>query len=99
MPDVVEWSDPPPRGSIGDYEWREIAAALDSRPGEWALIAAFDTASAASSLVGHVKRGRTVPALDPDHYEVKSRKLSDAEWGVWMRCIGTPEVDDDGEEA
>ena len=89
MGDVLEWGDAPARGSVGDYPWPEIVAALAERPGQWARMAEFDTARAASALVGHVKRG-AVSTMDPGRYGVKSRKMGEASWGVWIRDMEIP---------
>lgn len=89
----LEWGDAPARGVVGEYPWVEIGQRLAQRPGEWARMAVFDSARAASALVRHVKRGGT--ALDADGHEVKSRRLSDESWGVWIRCVTN---DAEGEE-
>lgn len=54
------WQDPPASAVDGrrSTSHEHLADALRDRPGEWALIARYQTRDRASSVASHIRRGR-----------------------------------------
>jgi hypothetical protein len=83
----IEWREPPPdgRGNNGRQGGHEkhaaIAAELQSRPGEWAQIAA-DT----SSSYGRLRRYRAYQPASA--FEIVGRQSRLGHWDVYARYVG-----------
>ncbi len=80
----IEFREPPPSrgGREGSGRYREIAAAIRERPGEWAVLGDFANPGVASG--GRMAAFR--PATD---FEATSRTRPDGRYDVFVRYVGT----------
>lgn len=78
----IVWRDPPapPRTRIN---WRQVARALRSRPGLWALVNTSPTENAASRQSSYLRCGAVIAMTPPKDYEVTSRGRD-----VYARFVG-----------
>lgn len=83
----IQWEQPPPenRGRRAGSKWDDFAAALRSRPGEWALM----TDSGDNSMVNRVKKGAPSAFQPEGSFEATGRKQpGTSRYKVWARYIG-----------
>lgn len=75
--DGIEWGDPPPANRAGRISFEpEVLAALKARPGTWAKVHTYPSASGAYTVKRKLKAG--------DH-----RQLAAGEWEAESRNTGT----------
>ena len=86
MSGVIRWEEPPRQTQGPVHNWAAIAAALQARPGEWALIAVCETRATAGTTAKYVRESFYEP-LKTGQYEAKSRTV-DGEFRVYARYVG-----------
>ena len=86
MSGVLRWETPPPQTQGPVHNWPAIAADLQQKPGEWALIALCDTRATAGTTAKYVRESFYEP-LKTGVYEAKSRTV-DGEFRVYARYMG-----------
>ena len=79
---VMEWSEPPAQSRSG--KWDKVFRELERNPGEWAKLYAGAPRNAYSTAARLRKRSNDFG----DGYEFASRKIDEAETGVWGRYNG-----------
>ncbi len=82
---VIRWEEPPGIKGGPVHDWAAIAAALRSRPGQWAVVAVCRNQATAGSTAQGVRRGK-YEVLGPG-FEAKARTV-DGEPRVYARYVG-----------
>lgn len=84
-PSAVEWGDPPPAAyGAKSALYADAAAALRTRPGEWAKVASDLPPSTASQI-----RSGRYKAFPKGEFEITHRKVDGSDLrDVWARYIG-----------
>ena len=84
----MTWEDPPERHR--ESKWKGIAAQLDERPGQWALLNMYEGENAkrnAYSLAGRVRR-ILIDEFGKGFYELTSRSVPNTDKaGVWGQRV------------
>jgi len=78
----LEWKQPPTDGRSRD--WPAVAAALTSRPGEWARIATNTSAS----LTTRIRQGAIAVFQPAGTFEARSVSVGDGKFDVYARFVG-----------
>ena len=91
MTDEIVWEAPPPsrQGQGGGRPSRmdPLAAALRTRPGEWALAYQCEASNVASRRMYGITRGIAASFRPAGAFEATSRKV-DGEYRVYARYVG-----------
>jgi hypothetical protein len=93
---ALRWEEPPEtarRGS-GQQSGEVITnlRAAAERPGEWARIATYPTASSASTVAGDLRSGRRARSKPAGRWEFKSGRADGGGYGVWACYLGPDAV-------
>lgn len=86
----ISWEAPPPKTRVArepDRRWMDIAEALRSRPGEWAVVSRDSSAS----IVTQIRNGRIV-AFAGGGFEAPARTIPDTSpkrYQVFARYVGS----------
>lgn len=90
----LRWEDPPStRNGAGgrDGRWIEIAAALRSKPGQWAVVDVAPTSNRAASLAAALRNDRYAAMRgDDDGFFEANARLKDGEHRVYARYVLRP---------
>ena len=69
----VVWKDPPPSPRFGsDFSWPETLSVLVERPGQWALVKTYDSATSAQSVKTYLRKSKTIQKLGRFEFTVRS---------------------------
>lgn len=84
----IVWEEP--KQVTGSYtNWNALLAPLRERPLEWYRLRTYRSQGSVSGALDRLKRAKKVH--DIDNFQVTTSKLSDTEWGLYARFIGTKE--------
>lgn len=87
--DEIKWEEPPHRRTRkGSGRHAAIAAQLQSRPGEWAVIDTFDSPGNAAGMAWNINNPKRMVAYQPaGAFEAVSRTV-DGEYRLYVRYVG-----------
>lgn len=85
----IKWEDPPSNSrGRGSTKWRDIFAALRSRPGNWALV----HPDASASLAADIKNGR-LGGAERGEFEARSVITNKKRARIYARYVGADVAD------
>ena len=81
----IKWQAPPRSATRAVVDWAPIAAALRSRPGEWALV----RQNAPHSTDGNsIKTGRLAAFRPAGSFEARTHTVGAGRFDVYARFVG-----------
>lgn len=85
----IRFEEPPARSQrpLGKTKHERIADKLRKRPGDWALIATYNTASSMNSIAHMIRRGKSAAYAPEGTFEAVGRTVG-AKHSVWARYTG-----------
>lgn len=86
MTGIISWEEPPRRRAEARYDWPDIAADLQSKPGAWAHALTCDTREIAGVTAKNIRESH-YQALHGHRYDAKARTV-DGEFRVYACYLG-----------
>lgn len=93
MSGVLRWEDPPPNKSGNKNKprrtehWREVAAELRERPGDWGVVLESDSWNSTGGIAPAITAGRLAAFRPNRHFEAQTR-TTPAGYTVYARYVG-----------
>lgn len=85
----IYFEEPPPRQTrpMGSTKNEQIAAKLRKRPGDWAKIGTYGSASSMNSVAHQIRHGKLTPYTPEGSFEAVARTVG-GKHNVWARYVG-----------
>ena len=85
---TLQWKEPPERRAGSYVNWAGIAAALQSRPGDWAIVREDVSRSNATMIIYKIRTGGYRGMTPAGAFDARTTASVDARGDVYARYVG-----------